>query len=181
MENFGKSYIKENFRDPNNSLIEIYSDKSQIFDNNTVLLRTKIQSRHINSKQYYTYITYDKTIKDHTAIKDTICTCNTGKRTVGTCAHSTSVIYYLSNARYQSTKKNPVDINSIYCRQNVCESSDSESDNNDNNVDYNSSDTIIDNSVIDSDDTIIDDSDHGASPQYITIYPDISTIVSTMQ
>ena len=56
-----------------------------------------------------------------------------------------------------------------------------ESDNNDNNVDYNSSDTIIDNSVIDSDDTIIDDSDHGASPQYITIYPDISTIVSTMQ
>jgi len=171
-----ESYIKENFKNTNNSFIELYSDKSQIFDDNTVLLRARIQSRHVNSKQYLTYITYDKTIKNHTAIKDTICTCNTGRRTVGTCAHATSVIYYLSNARFQSAKKTTVNIDSIYNRQ-ISESSDSDSEtiiNSDYNND--SSDTLID-----SDNTIIDESDHGNSPQHMTIYPDISTIASTFE
>ena len=160
--------------------IEIYKDNNKIFDDNTVLLRARIQSRHVNSKKYFTYITYDKTIKNHSSIKDTICTCYTGKRTVGTCAHATSVILYLSNWRYTKTKKSTVKIDSIYSRQNH-NNSDSESDDNGRDNNNDSSATIIDsdNAVIDSDNTIIEESDHDNEPEHRTIYPDISTISST--
>jgi hypothetical protein len=120
------------------------------------------------------YITYDKTIKNHTAIKDTICTCNIGKRTVGTCAHATSVILYLSNTRYAKTKKTTVNIDSIYFQENT-NYSDSESDNN-----HDSSATLIDsdNTVIDSDNTVSEENDHGNEPEHMTIYPDISTLLT---
>jgi hypothetical protein len=108
-----EGYIKKNFKTPESSFIQIYSDNTNMFDANTTLLRARIQSRHCNSKKYFTYITYDKTKRDHTAIKDTICSCNTGKRTIGTCGHATSVIYYLSHARYTKTKKSTVNIDSI--------------------------------------------------------------------
>ena len=170
-----QSYIKENFKSPNNSLIELYVDNNQIFDNNTVLLRARIQSRHVSSKKYFTYVTYDKTIKNHTAIKDTICTCNTDKRTVGTCAHATSAILYLSNTRYEKTKKSTVKIDSIYSRHNN-NYSDSETDNYFQSDNGDSSATIID-----SDNAVIEENNHGNSPRHMTIYPDLSTIASTLQ
>jgi hypothetical protein len=83
---------------------------------------------------------------------------------------------------FTKNKKSTVKIDSIYSRHNP-NNSDSESDDNvrDNNND--SSATIIDsdNAVIDSDNTVIEESDHGNEPEHMTIYPDISTITSTLQ
>lgn len=166
-----QSYIQEIFKTQNSSSIEIYKDNLKIFDDNTILLRARIQSRHSNSKKI-THITYDKTATNHTATKNTICTCNSGKRTVGTCAHAASVIYYLSNSRYNKTKKSTIKLDTIYSRYNPNDSSDESDINSDNN---NSSDTIID-----SDNTIIIESDDGDVVQHMTIYPDVSTIASTM-
>ena len=74
------------------------------------------------------YITYDKSINDYSSIKDTICTCNAGRRTMCACAHATSIILYLSNTRYNSTKKSLVGIETVYCDKETSASSESEDD-----------------------------------------------------
>ena len=79
------------------------------------------------------YITYDKSINDYSSIKDTICTCNAGRRTMCACAHATSIILYLSNTRYNSTKKSLVGIETVYCESQfdnitICASASSESE-----------------------------------------------------
>ena len=171
-----KGYIKENFKQTDSSTIEIFKDKNKIFnDDQLVLLRSRIQSRHINSKQYFTYITYDKSIRDYNSIKDTICTCNPGLRTMGPCAHATSVVLYLSNYRYNSTKKSLVSTEDVYCNQVTSESSETESDtiiesNND------TSDTIID-----SDSTIIDETTINDNSFSATLYPNLSSFSSTFE
>jgi len=98
-----QGYIKENFKTADTSIIEVYQDNNNVLGDNTTLLRAKVQSRHKNSKQYFTYITYDTTPtinNDTGSIQDWICTCHSGKRTMGPCAHATSVISFLSHDRY---------------------------------------------------------------------------------
>jgi hypothetical protein len=96
---------------------------------------------------------------------------------MGPCAHATSVILYLSNERYASTKKSTVKIENIY-PEPICDessaSSDSDVDNN-ANVNYDSSDTIID-----SDDDNNGDDNINKQVEHLIIYPDLSTIASTM-
>ena len=108
------SYIHENFDDNGDKLFEVYTDKANIFGDNIHLLRTRIQSRHSNNTKYNAYITYSSDNRDKNPIKDWYCTCKTGKRTVGTCSHVSSVIYYLSNARYNQTTNEKFTIEKIF-------------------------------------------------------------------
>ena len=55
----------------------------------------KIQSRHTSSKQYKCWVGYGEG-----AVNSWYCKCKCGSRVVGTCAHITSVIWYLSCARH---------------------------------------------------------------------------------
>ena len=170
-----KSYIKENFKSPETATIEIFTDRNNILNNdNLVLLRSRVQSRHVNSKQYYTYITFNKTLNSVNSIQDTICTCNAGKRTMGACAHATSVILYLSNTRYNSSKKTLVNTEKVYCNAVTSESSESEDD----TIVYPTVDT--NEQHIDSDDTIIDEPDLGNVSSAATIYPDLSSLTSQL-
>ena len=110
-------------------------------------------------------------------VNDWICTCHSGKRTMGPCAHATSVILYLSNERYATPKKSTVRIENIF-PEPIFDDSNASSDSDVGNnaaANYDSSDTIIDSD---------NDSDHhdniNQQVQHLSIYPDLATIASTM-
>lgn len=60
------------------------------------LLRGRIQSRHVRVKTYFCYIL----ISSANNIVQQYCTCLTGRRTIGTCAHIVSIVCYLGYARH---------------------------------------------------------------------------------
>jgi hypothetical protein len=150
-----KSYINDNFNDTGRYNIELFNDKTNLLDVNTYLLRTRIQSRHVNSTKYNSYIAYSTTNNNYTDIKSWYCTCKSGKRTVGCCSHISSVIYYLSNARYTTGSVKRFTIGSIFPECPVIDSSDS------------------DVTIVDSDNT---DDEYEPTHQINTLYPDLSTL-----
>lgn len=59
------------------------------------ILRVAIQSRHTSSKKYMVWIEYGEVL-----VTAWYCQCRAGARVVGTCAHVSTVIWYLSHARH---------------------------------------------------------------------------------
>lgn len=97
-----RSYCYEHLRPNGLYIVELYRHQQLI--NNKILIRGRIQSRHTRSKQYYTYILVNPRVTDTTvrrSIEGYYCSCIHGRRTIGSCAHIASVIYYLSWARHQ--------------------------------------------------------------------------------
>lgn len=144
------------------------------------LLKAKIQSRHISSKKYVTYITYSKSSSNNNngTVNNWICTCHIGKRTVGPCAHATSVILYLSNERYNSAKKSTINIDNIYpehISDDSSASSDSDHGNNNNNSDSDTSTDIYFDHGDDDQDNLNNQVEH------MTIYPDLSAFAATLE
>lgn len=90
------SYIIEVCREVDHELLEDLS-----VSETTWLLRGKIQSRHISRKTYFVYIIIDSSLSGREAIVQYCCNCIVGKRTVGCCAHTMSIIWYLGWARHQ--------------------------------------------------------------------------------
>ena len=82
--------------------VELFKGDSKIIDPSLTLIRACVKSRHSNANTYNTYIAYKPNINSYKAIDSWYCTCKSGKRTVGTCSHVTTVIYKFS---YQ--KDNP--------------------------------------------------------------------------
>lgn len=66
---------------------------------NAMLLRARIQSRHARARQYYTYVM----IHNRETISNYYCSCLSGMRTVGCCAHVMVIIWYFGWARHQPT------------------------------------------------------------------------------
>jgi hypothetical protein len=83
-----KSYAIEHL-DPNG---EYYVKVSNQEKN---LLRARVQSRHSQSEKYNLWIKYS--VND---VQGWFCTCMVGARVVGCCSHISSVIWYLSYARF---------------------------------------------------------------------------------
>lgn len=79
------------------------------------LLRVRVFSRFSNSAKYQLWISYEPVIDNDggmevdipAPIKGYYCTCKSGARTLGTCAHITSVLWYLGFARHQDTISYP--------------------------------------------------------------------------
>ena len=61
------------------------------------LVHVRIQSRHKRSTQYLVWIQYDKK-----TVTGWCCSCPSGLRTAGCCAHIASVIWFLSLARHNA-------------------------------------------------------------------------------
>lgn len=76
--------------------------RDNISGNNFWLLRGKIQSRHTSSRIYYCYILVNSDQQGLDAVNYYYCTCKSGKRTLGSCAHIMSIIWFLSWARYET-------------------------------------------------------------------------------
>ena len=62
------------------------------------LLRVQIQSRHSNSTMHNLWVQYECD-----SISGWYCTCKSGARVVGTCAHIASVLWYLGYQRHLDT------------------------------------------------------------------------------
>jgi hypothetical protein len=126
------SYIHENFDQSGDKIIETFDDPTSIltnyYDEHTRLLRTRIQSRHKNNTKYNSYIAYSINKHDTNPIKDWYCTCKIGTRTVGCCSHIGSVIYYLSNARYETIKNGKFTMEKIFNDYTAREGSDDSDD-----------------------------------------------------
>lgn len=67
----------------------------------SMLIKTKIKSRHSRNREYFALILYDQSRSQ----KD--CTCKAGARTTDPCAHSMAVIWYLSWEQYDENIKKP--------------------------------------------------------------------------
>lgn len=88
--------------------IEVYRDTQctglveyGITATNVWLLRCRIQSRHARSRIYYSYILIDRQKNGREAIENYYCSCLSGKRTLGCCAHIMCIVWYLGWARNQ--------------------------------------------------------------------------------
>ncbi|XP_035701213.1 uncharacterized protein LOC118433403 [Folsomia candida] len=73
------------------------------------IVRAKIESRFTANKAHDLWIEYssDPEVKGADAIRGFYCKCKQGARTMGCCAHISTVLWYLGYQRYQ----NPVTIN----------------------------------------------------------------------
>ena len=88
-----KSHCAEHLRD-GVYYIELYRDSSlsdlpkfNILQSNVWLVRVRVQSRHVRSRIYYSYILINQDLANRHAIAYWYCTCLIGNFTVGSCAH----------------------------------------------------------------------------------------------
>lgn len=93
------------------------------FDVNELLIRAKIQSRHHTGKTYFVYIllgqpsdTVDNPIN---LIKSYYCNCIVGKRTVGCCAHTMTVVWFLGWARHRNVNAPATFLDGILIREDI--------------------------------------------------------------
>lgn len=100
-----RSYCHEHMRPNGVYLIELYRHQGLI--NNKILIRGRIQSRHVRARQYYTYILINPARQGRQSVEDYYCSCIHGRRTVGSCAHIASIVYFLSWARHQQQIETP--------------------------------------------------------------------------
>lgn len=105
-----RSYASEHIKATGVYEIEVYREPQNAninHEDNNILIRCRIQSRHVQRKIYYTYVMYNPEAEGREALKEYYCTCIHGKRTLGSCAHVISVIYYLGWARHEEIFAHP--------------------------------------------------------------------------
>lgn len=103
-----RSYYGEHVRANGTYSLEISDelieeDLPLIFGQNNYLVRGRIKSRHVSNKAYYTYLLISKEQNRANSLESVIayyCSCLVGNRTVGCCAHTMSVLWYLSWGRF---------------------------------------------------------------------------------
>ena len=110
-----KSYCYEHVRATGVYLIEIYRHPQRLNlndeeGNNNTLVRCRIKSRHVQTRTYYCYVLYNRQ-----AITDYCCSCIHGRRTLGSCAHIISIIYYLAWARHEGDLNQPAGFLDAVC------------------------------------------------------------------
>ncbi|KAJ8688486.1 hypothetical protein QAD02_024281 [Eretmocerus hayati] len=88
---------------------KLIRDQNEVFEFDTLidepgLLRVRIWSRYSNATRHQLWIAYGYDDEDILAY---YCTCRAGARTLGTCAHVASVLWFLGHARHQNAVKYP--------------------------------------------------------------------------
>ena len=71
-----------------------------IFVEDPILIKARIQSRHVNRNKYYVYLLSNRNGEGTEAIAEYYCTCKNGCRTVGCCAHVMTIIWFLGYKRH---------------------------------------------------------------------------------
>ena len=105
---FAPSYIQDKLqREENDEFqVEMLRDENRIPEPG--FLRARIWSRFRNATRYQLWIEYLPIANvDNEPIRGYYCTCKTGARTLGTCVHITSVLWYLGFARLQENVHYP--------------------------------------------------------------------------
>lgn len=108
-----RSYCYEHIRETGVYSIEVYRHPERVNFNEegeNTLMRCRIHSRHITTRTYYCYIAYNS----H-AVTEYYCSCIHGRRTLGSCAHIISIIYYLAWARHEGDMIQPAGFLDLVC------------------------------------------------------------------
>lgn len=103
-----RSYYGEHIRTNGTYNIEVSSDILEedlplILGQNNYLIRARIKSRHVSNRTYYSYLLISKDENQANTLDSIIayyCNCLVGNRTVGCCAHTMTVLWYLSWGRF---------------------------------------------------------------------------------
>lgn len=104
-----RSYYGEHIRANGTFVVEV-SDEFSVANvpgiqssHETLLIRGRVRSRHHSNKIYYTYVLLKNNQSNdwQDMICGYYCSCVIGKRTVGSCAHVMTLIWYLGWARHQ--------------------------------------------------------------------------------
>jgi len=90
-------YIAEHLSDDGDYEVWLYQHSPD-------LLRCQIHSRHKSQTKYNVWIRFTVSPDVEAPIKDYYCQCPVGERTMGMCAHISSILYYLG---YYRTLENP--------------------------------------------------------------------------
>jgi hypothetical protein len=72
-----------------------------------LLVKAKMESRHSKSKAYAMFVLCDLNNSGADTIIGFYCQCRNGARTVGCCAHTMSLIWFLGYGRYAAQLKTP--------------------------------------------------------------------------
>ena len=87
-------YIGEHLTDDGDYEIWVYQHSED-------LIRGQIQSRHKSKMKHNVWIRFDAQ-DTNDPVKDYYCVCPAGKRTIGMCAHTASILSFLGHLIYQS-------------------------------------------------------------------------------
>src|SRR5581483_7867732 len=90
-----ESYVKEHMAGTGKYEFQVCNDNDM-----PGLLRVNVQSRHKRKTAYKVYIRYEPNGEGCDGINGYMCRCKVGTRTVGTCSHVASVLWYLGCARH---------------------------------------------------------------------------------
>lgn len=117
-----KSYYGEHLQPDGAFIIELGGGIPQeivreLEGENLWIVRGRIQSRHTQSKKYYVYIALDRAANGRQALAHYYCTCNVGKRTIGCCSHTMTIVWYMGYARYDPYLTPPaIGLDDVYIR-----------------------------------------------------------------
>lgn len=102
------SYVQDKLqREENDEFqVELLRDENRLPEPG--FLRVRIYSRFRNRTRYQLWVSYlPNGLVNNQPIRGYYCTCKTGARTLGTCVHITSVLWYLGFARHQENVHYP--------------------------------------------------------------------------
>ena len=94
-----RSYVEQHFGSDGDSTLQQHLDHPNI-------IRYRIHSRYRSSEEYYCWIKIkssgDMNKNDSVDLTQaTYCQCKAGNKSIGFCAHTACIVWYLSLARYQ--------------------------------------------------------------------------------
>lgn len=118
-----RSYYGEHVKN-GTYLIEVYKephlrDFQAIDCNDPWLLRGRIQSRHSSRRIYYVYLLLERAEQGPQAILEHYCSCVVGKRTLGCCSHTMSIVWYMGWGRHQEHLTPPAQFLDTIIRQDI--------------------------------------------------------------
>ncbi|XP_047025748.1 uncharacterized protein LOC124634289 [Helicoverpa zea] len=117
-----RSYYGEHIRSNGTYNVEVSNDVLEedlplILGQNNYLIRTRIKSRHVSHKTYYSYLLISRDEDRANSLESIIayyCNCLVGNRTVGCCAHTMTVLWYLSWGRFNNVSAPAQSLDEIF-------------------------------------------------------------------
>ena len=109
--NLASSYVRDKIVRDNDKQFQL-----DVNINEPGFLRVRLYARFRNATRHQVFISYtvldgnnENDENEENPIIGYYCTCQTGARTLGTCAHVASVVWYLGYARHQENIRCPDD------------------------------------------------------------------------
>lgn len=116
-----RSYYGEHMKQNGAFIIQVCRDReNRFFQENMWLLRAKIHSRHAGNRTYFVYILINNSLEGREKIHEHYCSCVVGRRTLGCCSHTMSIIWFMAWARHQETVALPaLFLENIFVRHDI--------------------------------------------------------------